>query len=197
MSSVYILNKNGTGIIAFDATTKTDYTRRNNLTKSSVMSGAQVSDGYTIGAKVISFSGVVSYSKIRNETPTPEMLQVYIDEVINSQTRFTFNGNKLIPSLDDCVIIASDVNHDRFSDAVTTSITVEQVFVTKTAVTTTLILAPSSTTNGELADKKENGSGAKTEVPKSKSKTLFKRAADNGIDFGTYIFGTEGNTNDS
>lgn len=133
------------------------------------MDGSQVSDGYIIGNPQVTFSGIVSYSKIRNNAPTPQEFQIYINELIQSYTRFTFYGNALIPSLSNCVITNINVVHTNYSDAIEAVISLEQVFVNKPAIKTEIYspIAPSVTTEGELAAKEDTGDGNKTQVDES------------------------------
>ena len=170
MSVVYLLSKDGENIIALDCTTNVSRTRSNSITTNSVMSGANASDTYTIGNQTISFTGLVTYNKTANsatDSPDPLEFQTLLNDLVRSYTRFDLFGNDLIPTLKDCVLTEESYTQDTFEDTIRVSLSVTEVFVTDPADRTSLTVTPSVTTEGQLADEKDGGSGSKSVVPAS------------------------------
>ena len=184
MAVVYIIDATGDNIIAFDATEEASYSRQNSVTKSSIQSGAKVADGMTLGNKMVTFSGVVSYSKIRDFAPNPRDLEELVGDMIDNYTRFTLQGNHIIPTLEDCVITNFSMVHSKWENAATAVISVEQVNVSNQAMKTSIVLPnPSATTEGQLSSEVNTGSGSKTQQTEQRSRTLFGAAAEKGSEF--------------
>lgn len=180
--AVYILSVEK-DVIAFDATTSTNYSVNDSLSKNSVMSGAQVSDNTQIGNPQVTFTGLVSYSKIRDFAPTPKELLDRVEELRLSRTRFTLYGDTKIPTLQDCVFTSFTLEDSTYSDGVMATLTVEQVNVTNAArVTSIKEPTPSSGTNGQLASETDKGEGTKTKEDDEKAETLFKDLVDSAIE---------------
>jgi hypothetical protein len=156
MSLVYLKSQDDE-ILALDSVTEVSESQQNSVTKSSVMSGAEASDGYTIGNITVAFSGICTYSKIPRSTasvtaPNPKELNALLKKMVNSQTRFTLYGNDLIPTLNEVVITGFSVTQSRYSNAVEVSVALEQVFVTD-AAQATRITKPTKEAEEELPEK--------------------------------------------
>ena len=156
--------------LALDVTTEVSKGRAANITSYSIQDGASRADGYTVGNPSISFSGVCTYSKIRPNDGdikylNPSELDKVINEMIESQQRFTLYGNDLIPTLDQVVITDYSINQSDKINAVEVSVTVEQVFVSETSKKSTFTesIKPSVKTNGAYSEETDNGDGKKTE----------------------------------
>jgi hypothetical protein len=181
MAVVYLKSDTGR-IVAIDATQKVTKSRRNSITKSSVMSGAQASDGYTVGNPTVTFSGVCSTTKLAiNRTgsieatqyPTPTELHDLMEEMILSEQRFTLYGNNLIPTLEDVVITSYDIIQEKWIDSVEVLITVEQVFVTKQAQET-VISVPNKASEDEISYESDKGTGSATEKTSDRRNEILK-----------------------
>lgn len=180
MTVVFMVSTKGE-LLSLDSTVNVSKNRSNSLTKSSVMTGAQISDGYIIGNPSVTFSGICSYTKINrgrsegNSPPDPDKFNVILDEMVLSQERFTLYGNDLIPSLDDVVILDYSINQGVFENAIEITITVEQVFVSESAQKTR-VTVPSANTNGDVTEEQDLGQGNKTQ--QEESRTLLRTLAD-------------------
>lgn len=161
MTVVY-LKSSDTEILTLDSITSVEKSQSNSVTKSSVMSGKQASDGYTVGNPTIAFSGICTYSKLKRTNqiitpPTPEELDKIVTRMINSQTRFTMYGNALIPTMKDMVITDYRIMQDKYSNAITVSMALEQVFVSDAADVIT-ISRPTKEAKPELPENSKSGS---------------------------------------
>ena len=183
MSVVYMRSSKGE-VLALDATVNVTKSRNNTLTKSSVQSGAQISDGFTIGNPSITFSGVCSYTKIKRTgeeaPPTPDKLNVILDEMILSKERFTLYGNNLIPTLSDVVILSYSLVQSIYENAIDVTITVEQVFISKSAQKTR-ITAPAKSTNGDVTEEEGLGQGNKTQQPEAQKISYLQSLRNEGL----------------
>ena len=176
MASVFMVsNKNK--VLSLDSTEKVSKSRNNTLTKSSVMNGTQVSDGFTVGNPSITFNGICSYSKIMkksegNDAPTPAELDLILDEMVLSQERFMLYGNELIPSMKDVVIISHNVVQAVYENAVEVTLTVEQAFVSNSAQKSR-VTKPSVKTKGDVTEEQDLGQGNKTQQKEEVKESLL------------------------
>lgn len=176
MAVVFMKSPSG-DLLTLDAITEVSKSRSNSLTKSSVMSGAQISDGYTIGNPTITFSGICSYTKVgvgRHPAvpPTPVELNTILDEMVISEERFTLYGNDLIPTLNNVVIKDYGIVQSKWLNTINVTITVEQVFVSESA-TRTRITRPAADTNGDVTEEQDGGQGTKTQIKEEDKETLL------------------------
>ncbi|CAH9012605.1 conserved hypothetical protein [Vibrio phage 424E50-1] len=178
MSIVYFITEDGNSIVALDCEEAVSVSKQNSVSKYSVMSGKNVSDGYSEGNKVISLSGKVTYTKSASQqtqgTPTPIELQEQLDSFSENHYRFrVYTDNSSLPLLkgiDNCVLGGAVVTLGGWKDTIEVSMTIEEVFVSKSATTTFLPPIPS--------DPKANpdpikGTGGKTEVSDKEKGTIF------------------------
>ena len=171
MSSVYMHSPVSGDLLTLDTVVNVNKTASNTLTKSSIMEGSSVGDGYTKGNPKISFSGLCSYNKIiRNPVedeiiPDPIAFHLILDEIIDSYERFTLYGNDLIPDLAEVVIVDYSITQNRYIDTIEVSLTVEQVFVSERAVTSR-ITQPEKAKGSDLDVREEtdSGKGSKSQV---------------------------------
>lgn len=165
MAVVFLYAKDGTTLIALDATTSIERTRSAQMTKSTVQSGATISDHYHSDLPSVSFSGLITESKIRNTTPTVDTFVSLVDALIDAKTPFTLYGTDdgAIPSMDDTLITnCTVVRGIRNLNSLEVSFRCEQLDISKTAKTEAITL-PAKTTNGQLASETKAGVGTKTE----------------------------------
>lgn len=163
MANVFLTNKQG-DILALDCTQTVNKVRSNSLSESSVMSGANISDGYTIGNRMISLSGLVTYNKIgglSENTFDPLEFQVELDRLVEDHTRFTFYGNELIPSVKNCVILSDEVIMDNFADTIRVNLSLKEVFVSEAATKDIIIVTPTKEAEEEIPNSTDTGNGVK------------------------------------
>ena len=171
MTTVYMYSPASGDLFTLDTVTSVNKTASNTVTKSSVMEGAAIGDGFTKGNPQVSFTGLCSYNKIvRNPVedeliPDPIAFSLILDEIIDSYERFTLYGNDLIPDLHEVVIVDYSITQNQFIDTMEVSMTVEQVFVSERAIRTR-ITQPEKTKGSDLdvTEKSEEGKGTKTQV---------------------------------
>lgn len=190
MAFVYFLSTDGENIICMDAETDISVQRSNKVTSSSVMTGTNRSDGYEIGRKSLSISGVITYSKTPRQkfqgNPTPLQFQELLEELVLSKQRFTVYSNKqgeqLFDDLDDCVIVNHSVQ-SRDLNSITANITVQEQFVSDAARVTTLPPKLSKEVEAGLSDTKDQGKGTSTEAGEEVKETLLRRGISGVGDF--------------
>ena len=177
---VYLSSVDGTTVIALDATESVDWMRSVSVSKSTIFNGAKVSDNIHPDLPSVSFSGVVSFSKIRDDFPTPDRFMVLANQLIDSFQPMTLYGTTdgAIPDLAQCYITDLSVNRGMTTaDALAVNISLQALDIT-TSISATTITQPSVKTNGQLSDQNDTGTGSKEEVTKQ---TLLKALASSGI----------------
>lgn len=178
MSVCSIKSLDGKTLLVLDATEDIEYSRQVAITKNTVFSGSQISDNVNPELPVITFSGVVSYFKVRDTTPSPTKYRKEIDKLIDGKELMSFTGtaDNSIPSLKNCYIQNFSVSRDStVSNGLYVTITLMQLDIS-TAVSATHISAPSTAKKSDKlegqGDSKTNGGTGTTE-----EKTLFAQGA--------------------
>lgn len=162
MAVVYLFS--GDTLIALDATTNVSRTISAQTTSTTIQNGSNISDHYHSSLPTISFSGVITNSKsARQNTPDLESFTTLVDQLIASKVPFTLYGDDGgIPDLDLCLITSFAVSKDVTNfDSLQVSITVSQIDISRPSQLNKVTL-PSVKTLGQLASKKEKGTGSKT-----------------------------------
>ncbi|QXN60112.1 hypothetical protein KUA24_45 [Vibrio phage HNL01] len=197
MALIYFVSQSG-DIIALDGTESVEVSKDNSVSKSSMMDGTTISDGYSEGNKVISISGKVTYSKsLRQQldgTPTPLQFQRLIQQTERNHERFTLRTYKgswpLLDDIKDCVIASNSVSITEYLDTIDVTLTIEQVFVSKSARTT--YLAPQRTkqegTSASVADT-EDSTGGKGATEEKDNRTIALALAEDGTSYVNKILG--------
>ncbi|MCP3683342.1 MAG: hypothetical protein GY861_11695 [bacterium] len=184
MAVVFLRSLDGSTVISMDAVTSASYTRTVDVTTSTVFDGSKRSDHVHPNLPSVSFSGVVTTSKVRNTYPSPSDFRRLVDELIDSFELMTFYGTDdgAIPDIDNCYITSFSVERDTtYSDSLLANVTLQQLDIS-TALTATTITTPRSDTNDQLADNPSKSSdGTKTENTTETDKTIAKQLADQGI----------------
>ena len=163
---VYLSSVDGTTVIALDATESVDWMRSVSVSKSTIFNGAKVSDNIHPDLPSVSFSGVVSFSKIRDDFPTPDRFMVLANQLIDSYQPMTLYGTTdgAIPDLAQCYITDLSVNRGMTTaDALAVNISLQALDIT-TSISATTITQPSVKTNGQLSDVSDTGTGSKTNI---------------------------------
>jgi hypothetical protein len=184
MAIVYFISKEG-NIFSLGSEDNITVSQSNKSSKSSIMAGRSASDDLEEGNKVLSISGVVSYTKTAKQesdgVPNPLEFQRMLDSVVSSGERFTVYTNKagrsLLDNMKDCVVIDRSVTVDKYSNAITASVTFEQQFITDSATKTYLPPQKSSSVNN-LASEDGTGTTTKTTQPEAERKTMFAAGFD-------------------
>lgn len=194
MAIAYFYSNDNKTKISMDAETSLTYSQTNTSTKSSMMSGAPASDGYTIGNKTVTLEGLVTSSKTpyqESNNLSPDDFRKYIEETIQKRTRFTVNfdfpenGTRLLDSVSNCIITNIRYVIDKYEDTMTVSLTFEEQFISPAATETVLTpkqsaaAAKSYSTTGDAKDgvKKDN-SAAEDTTAKSALYNLSTNLAD-------------------
>lgn len=163
---VYLTSVDGTTVIALDATESVDWVRSVSVSTSTIFNGAKISDHVHPDLPSVSFSGVISFSKIRDDFPTPDKFMVLANELIDSFQPMTFYGTEdgAIPSLAQCYITDLSVNRGMTTaNALAVNISLQAIDIS-TSIEVTRVTQPSVKTNGQLSDEANTGDGTKTEV---------------------------------
>lgn len=161
---VYLTSLDGTTVIALDATESVDWMRSVSVSTSTIFNGAKISDHVHPDLPLVSFSGVISFSKIRDDFPTPDKFMILANELIDSFQPMTFYGTEdgAIQSLAQCYITDLSVNRGMTtSDALAVNISLQAIDIS-TAIEVTRVTQPSVKTNGQLSDEADTGNGTKT-----------------------------------
>lgn len=179
MALLFFLAEDNKTRVKFDSEASVEVSLPSKVTQSSVMSGQTVSDDVIEGNIIISVTGNVTYSKLPSQTnnPNPIQIQEYIQEARRSRRRFTVftrdNGQPLLQDYEDCVIKDASVVADRFEDAITVSITFEQVFIAEAARKTFLAPKRKEDVKPSTSDTTDSGQGTKTNVDENESTSIF------------------------
>ncbi len=186
MSKAYIIAPDGETVICLDCEQNISVSRENQITSKSIMSGKEISDGYTTGLKTVNMSGIVTYSKglHQQDNLNPIDFQRQIDSLIEGKQRFTLYTDKsveLMDDIEDCVIESCSVNLDRFLNAVTVTLSVRELWISQAATVGTLFLPPEQSA-GANADGSSptNGKGGKTEVEEKERVTILRGVEEDG-----------------
>lgn len=158
MSLVYFMSESG-DLICLDGTEAVDVSRSNSVSKSSMMSGRSVADGVAEGNKIITVTGICTYTKSvrqqQNGNPDPLKLQDLLDEVVRNQEKFKLRFKKgaytLLRDIKNCVIVDQSVRVADYLDSVAVTLTIEEVFVSESAKKTYLQAIPSRAAEPQIA----------------------------------------------
>lgn len=165
---VFLLSKDGSTTLILDATVNMTYNRSASLAKNTLQTGVKVADHYHPDMPRVTFSGVITDSKIReNSSPSVVDYVSLIEDIINTATVFTLfgTGDGSIPSLDNCVIMSFDITKGTSNlNSLEVVITVEQINfgMRATLDSLTATKVPAKTTEGQLAPNSETKTGTGT-----------------------------------
>lgn len=166
---VFLLSKDGETLLVLDATEEISYSRSASLSENTLQSGVKVSDHYHPDLPTVTFSGLISDSKIRDTSPSVKDYRRLIEELIDSATPFTLYGtwDGSIPSLDNCVILNFDaVKGSGNLNSLQVVITVKQIDFGMRAEldSITAVTIPAKSTEGQLAKDGDVKTGTKTGI---------------------------------
>lgn len=186
MSKAYIIAPDGETVICLDCEQNISVSRENQITSKSIMSGKEISDGYTTGLKTVNMSGIVTYSKglHQQDNLNPIDFQRQIDSLIDSMQRFTLYTDKsveLMDDIEDCVIESCTVTLDKFLNAVTVALSMRELWISQAASVGNLYLPPEPSA-GAKADGSSptNGKGGKTEVEEKERVSILRGMEEDG-----------------
>lgn len=185
MSLVHFRDKKG-NLITLDAITNVNITRSGNATTTTVQSGKPLTDHYHSSKATITLAGVITSSKLRpnraSSPPSPKDLVKLINDVMDSATPFTLLGSPDvgIPSYNTCLISNfSIVKGMKNLDSLEVALTIQEIDIGAEAQQG--YLAPSKSTNSQLASKEGSGAqGAKIATKVDDSKYTRLRASVKG-----------------
>lgn len=183
---VFLLSKDGETVLILDATTNMTYSRSAQLAKNTLQNGVKVSDHYHPNLPTVTFSGLISDSKIRGRSSPPVAeYRRLIEELIDTATVFTLFGtwDNSIPSLANCVITSFDVTKGTSNlNSLEVVITVEQIDfgMRATLDSLTTVKVPAKVTEGQLAVKGDKKTGTGTIVETQFYKSQLEKAATGG-----------------
>ena len=164
MAVVFIRSLDGSTVISMDAVTSATYTRSATVSTSTMFNGSKRSDNVHSNLPIVTFTGVVTSTKIRDSYPSPALFRAFLDELIDSYEVMSFYGTEdaSIPDLDNCYITSFDVTRDvEHSNGLVANVTLQQLDISN-AVQATTITAPATE---EVADNPDKASdGTKTEI---------------------------------
>lgn len=182
MSIVFLRDQDG-NVITYDAVENITISRSASVTKHTVQSGRKLTDHYHSDLPSITFSGIVTSSKIRDIAPTPAAFTVLVNNLIDTAVPFTLFGDPAngIPNFNNCLIISFEIIKGVSNlDSLQAAITIQQIDIGAKAQLGNL--APSITTKAQLEGEVNTGTGTKTDTSKDTNKytQLFKR--ENGVE---------------
>lgn len=165
MSVVFLFDKQR-NLITFDAVESVTISRNASVTQNTVQSGRSLTDHYHSDLPSITFTGIVTSSKIRtvNAAPSPAAFTVLVNDLIDTAEPFTLYGDPPngIPNLPNCLIVAFEVIKGASNlDSINSAITVQQIDIGEEAQLG--FIKPSIKTNGQLDVQQDTGTGSKTE----------------------------------
>ena len=179
MAVVFLYDNLGT-LIALDATTQVERNRSASLTKSTVQDGSVIADHYHSDLPVISFSGLITDSKIRDVTPSVGNFADLVDGLIESAQPFTLYGTNDggIPDMENAMITSFNIVRGAENlNSLEVAITCEQIDISKTAKKDGITL-PAKSTEGQLDSEKNAGVGTKTEPEVKYTQAKLKEIKD-------------------
>lgn len=187
MSIVYFIAPDGKSVIGLDCEESIGMQKKNKVTEYSVMTGETVSDGFQEGNKVVNLSGKVTYNKSVSQesdgTPNPIEIQDMLDDASRSHHRFRLYTDTdrlpLLKGIDECVVESYGVDLGGWTDTVTLSMTIKEVFVSDAAKKTYLPPLPNKE-QAKSGSEPTAGKGGKTEVPEKEKATILRNLKDTG-----------------
>lgn len=178
MAVCWLSNSDNSTILILDATESLQYTRSADVSTSTIFSGAQKSDNVTPRLPIVTFSGITTYTKIRDTYPDPKEYRQGVDSLIDSQELMTFHGtsDNVIPSMDNCYITNfTGERSDKTSSGLQVTITIQQLDLSTAATSTTIEnvgdAAMADGDNGQNGNKSSTSTGSTTEKPMTLSAT--------------------------
>jgi len=183
MAFYYFISNDDEDIICMDAESNINVSRQNRASTSSIMTGAVVTDGFDIGNRTISISGVVTYSKTTRQkvagNPDPLQFQQRLNQLIKSKKRFTLFSNKqgevLFEDIDDCIIVNHSVN-SKSLNSLECTLTIQEQYITDAARKTVVEGQMSQESKKGMDQRKDQGKGTSTEAKEDEVKdTLLRR----------------------
>lgn len=164
---VYLTRVNNpSNIIALDAVETVGVSRSGSPARQTLQNGVNVADHYTPSLPSVTFSGLVSNSKLPAiNTPTVANFVKWVNELMDSQTVFTLYGSEEdgIPTLNNCVII--DFNYDKGVEnlnSLRVNFTIEQLDFGLLGKKGAITAIPAASTQGQLGNSSTGSSGSKT-----------------------------------
>lgn len=169
MSVVFLKDKKD-NLITFDAVENVTISRNASVTKNTVQSGRSLTDHYHSDLSSITFTGIVTASKIRsvNAAPTPAAFTILVNDLIDTAEPFTLYGDpdNGIPNFSTCLIVAFEVIKGVSNlDSVNSAITVQQIDIGEEAQLG--FLTPTIKADGQLDSTVDGGTGTKTSTDTS------------------------------
>lgn len=163
---VFLLSKDGNRVLELDATSEMTYNRSAVTSDNTMQSGVKLSDHYHPSLPVVTFSGVITDSKINNRNPiSVATYRKEIEKLMDSATQFTLFGtwDDSIPSLDNCVITQFDCTKGLSNlNSLSVTMTVKQIDFGMRPTKDTL--TPSQALQGQADSKGKTKSGTSTKV---------------------------------
>ena len=173
MSVCWLNSLDGSTILILDATQTIQYSRTVDVSTNTIFNGSKISDNVCPQLPVVTFTGISTYMKTRKYYPSPTEYRYYIDELIDSQEVFTFNGSDdwAFPSLNNCCITSftADRKGTSWKD-IEVSITIRQLDISTAATATTISTSSSSTK--KTTDEGQNDSSSDTSSGSTTDYTL-------------------------
>jgi hypothetical protein len=154
MSAVFLRSLDGSQIIGLDATSAVQYSRKVNVSTSTMFNGSKLSDNVHPDLPVIQIEGVISSFKMRDTYPQPAEFRRLLDELVDSYEVLNFFGTDdgAIPDINNCYItdfnLTRDVEH---SNSLAVSISIQQLDFSN-SISATTITKPAESTDGQMAD---------------------------------------------
>lgn len=148
-----------------------------------VESGAFISEHYRRNPRTVSFSGIISDTKVNKEDPLSVQEYVSgINSIIDSKEYFTLYTDAVnIPSLEKCLIQSFGLTRDQSTGiGLSVTITVQEVLIIDRAKPTTLNIKrtqDSGTNAKDNKDKPEKNSGDKS--TKQQDTSVLKQLSEN------------------
>lgn len=181
---VFLLSKDGNTALILDATEEMTYARNASLSNNMLQNGVNVADHYHSSLPSVTFSGIISSSKmVEGVSPTPTNYRILIEELIDTSTVFTLYGtdDESIPTLEDCVITDFQLVKDVTNlDSLQVVLNVQQIDfgMRATLDTLTVVKVPSKDIVGGADGKKETKAGTSTLITEVDGYTLTQAAAE-------------------
>ena len=188
MSFCYFIAMDSQTLLQLDCVENLTWSRQGEAAQYTVVSGKHKTDHYHPSLRTVSFNGMISQTKVGNNTVMPENYMKEVNKLIDNQQPFEFFIGSNYPQLEDIQnVVITEIQATRdvqTENGLLVDISLKEIDFNSLVSKTTIKPAPkpSKSTNGSAAGKGKGGTGSKEEVDPESGLKFTQMAKASGYD---------------
>lgn len=188
MSFCYFIAMDSQTLLQLDCVENLTWSRQGEAAQYTVVSGKHKTDHYHPSLRTVSFNGMISQTKVGNNTVMPENYMKEVNKLIDNQQPFEFFIGSNYPQLEDIQnVVITEIQATRdvqTENGLLVDISLKEIDFNSLVSKTTIKPAPkpSKSTNGNAAGKGKGGTGSKGEVDPKTGLGFTQMAKASGYD---------------